>query len=72
MTDTPQRQTEKLTSDEAGLADVRKAVEAHGRRCVTIVADLAETADCRRAQGHPARRQPDRGLWIEHRRHGRW
>jgi NAD(P)-dependent dehydrogenase (short-subunit alcohol dehydrogenase family) len=38
-----------VARDAAGLADVKKAVEAHGRRCVTIVADLAEVEDCRRA-----------------------
>jgi NAD(P)-dependent dehydrogenase (short-subunit alcohol dehydrogenase family) len=38
-----------VARDEAGLAEVRKVVEGHGRRCVPIIADLSKVEDCRRA-----------------------
>ncbi len=35
--------------DRTGLDDTRRAVEAHGRRCVVIEADLEQAAETRRA-----------------------
>ncbi|MFN0116576.1 MAG: SDR family NAD(P)-dependent oxidoreductase [Paracoccaceae bacterium] len=34
-----------VARDEAGLAEARKAVEAHGRRCLTIRADMASPTE---------------------------
>jgi len=38
-----------VARDKKGLTEAKVAVEANGRRCVTVAADLADIADTRRA-----------------------